>query len=448
MRPTQQEITLWFSPDILHLSLTHILYSLHFLSCPPSPSSDFQFHRLPLIELPVANSSNASANPSSRVPPHGYPISSLGFGGFASDSEYSEEASSFATLPTSQFALKPSSDDMECEPSEQRKKISMSEKLELRFWNGTGDKSPSSVVDSTDGENAGNSHQVGTLSRRSTDDFTPSAPPSASSFSSSSPSFAGAQHKQQMSHPTNTARHSNNNAQQVAPRKDMSRTSLSVMDSKTIILSNAPTSAVRHQMHSSTKQTQRQSAQNSESEAVSTKPRPLPSGDTSTVVAVEKKKLVANGPKQVLPAAVPTPTQDNEGEACAMNGPATNVLQLNFPLTNVPENSKNSRVLATADTALLITSQFVKQSQQFVERKRDGGVGGISSELSNASRDLQPTAKVDSLLPQVVDKRTTSLPSSRRSSTGTNGTNYQEIFHSTSRRLSETERGLKQALAG
>ena len=199
-------------------------------------------------------------------------------------------------------------------------------------------------------------------------------------------------------------------------------------------------------MHSSTKQTQRQSAQNSESEAVSTKPRPLPSGDTSTVVAVEKKKLVANGPKQVLP--VPTSTQDNEGDVCAMNGPATNVLQLNFPLTNVPENSKNSRVLATADTALLITSQFVKQSQQFVERKRDGGVGGISSELSNASRDLQPTAKVDSLLPQVVDKRTTSLPSSRRSSTGTNGTNYQEIFHSTSRRLSETERGLKQALAG
>jgi len=341
---------------------------------------------------------------------------------------------------------------MECEPSEQRKKISMSEKLELRFWNGTGDRSPSSVMDSTEGENVGNSHQVGTLSRRSRDDYPPPAPPSTSSFSSSSsPSFASAQHKQQMSHHTNAARHSNDNAQQVAPQKDMSRTSLSVMDSKTIILSNAPTSAVRHQIHSSTKQTQRPSAQNSASESVSNKPLiPILSGGTSTVAVEKKEKLVGNGPKQALPLA--TPTQNCEGDACAMNGPATNVLQLNFPLKNIPENSKNSRMLATADTALLITSQFVKQSQQFVERKREeGSVGGIGSELSklsNASRDLQPTSKVDSLLPQVVDKRTTSLPSSRRASTGTNGTSYQEIFHSTSRRLSETERGLKQALAG
>lgn len=101
-------------------------------------------------------------------------------------------------------------------------------------------------------------------------------------------------------------------------------------------------------------------------------------------------------------------------------------------------------MFATADAALLITSQFV-------ERKREeGSVGGVLGgvvKVLDTTRDLQTTAKIEPLPPQVVDKRT-SLPASRRASTGTNGTSYPEIFHSATRRLSETERGLKQALAG
>ena len=330
---------------------------------------------------------------------------------------------------------------MECELSEQQKKISVPEKLEMRLWNGTGDKSSTSAVDSTEKEQVGNSQHVGTISRRKVEDPTPlTLPPSSSS------SFTSAQHKP---HHTNTARHSNSSAPQVAPHKDMSRTSLSVMDSKTIILSNAPTSAVRHQLHSNTKQTQPQSGHKTVSDSIPTKP-PLPSGTTataanSTTTTVEKKdsKLVANGPKQTLPIAAPT--QNSQGDTCKMNGPASNILQLNFPLKNLStDKSKNSRMLATADAALLITSQFVER------RREEGSVGGVIGgvpKVPDTTRELQTTTKVEPLPPQVVDKRT-SLPASRRASTGTNGTSFPEIFHSATRRLSETERGLKQALAG
>ena len=337
---------------------------------------------------------------------------------------------------------------MDCELSEQQKKISMPEKLEMRLWNGTGDKTSTSAVDSTEKEQVGNSQHVGAITRRNTDDSTPlNLPPSSSS------SFTSAQHKQQMSHPTNTVKHSNSSAPQVAPHKDMSRTSLSVMDSKTIILSNAPTSTVRHPMHSNTKQIQLQSVHKTVSDSVPTKP-PLPSATaapattnstTTTTPSVEKKdsKLVPNGPKQALPLAAPT--QNCQGDACKMNGPASNILQLNFPLKNLStENLNNSRMFATADAALLITSQFVERKRE--EGSVGGVIGGVAKVL-DTTRDLQTTTKIEPLPPQVVDKRT-SLPASRRASTGTNGTSYPEIFHSATRRLSETERGLKQALAG
>lgn len=56
-------------------------------------------------------------NPDPSAPPTD-PVTSMAifeFGGFISDSEFPEDASSFSSLPTSQFALKPSSSDIECD---------------------------------------------------------------------------------------------------------------------------------------------------------------------------------------------------------------------------------------------------------------------------------------------------------------------------------------------
>ena len=80
-----------------------------FISRSPSPTSNFEFQSLPLIENPDPSSSPAD------------PVTTMAifeFGGFTSDSEFPEDASSFSTLPTSQFALKPSSSsDAECDPN-------------------------------------------------------------------------------------------------------------------------------------------------------------------------------------------------------------------------------------------------------------------------------------------------------------------------------------------
>ena len=76
------------------------------MSRSPSPTSNFEFQTFPLIE---------TTDPAS-LPTD--PVTSMAifeFGGFTSDSEFPEDASSFSTLPTSQFALKPSTSDVECD---------------------------------------------------------------------------------------------------------------------------------------------------------------------------------------------------------------------------------------------------------------------------------------------------------------------------------------------
>lgn len=68
-------------------------------------------------------------NPDPSAPPTD-PVTSMAifeFGGFISDSEFPEDASSFSSLPTSQFALKPSSSDVECDnPSSQEEPMDSS----------------------------------------------------------------------------------------------------------------------------------------------------------------------------------------------------------------------------------------------------------------------------------------------------------------------------------
>jgi enhancer of polycomb-like protein len=79
-----------------------------YISRSPSPTSNFEFQSFPLIE---------NTNPSSQPADPVNSIAIFEFSGFTSDSEFPEDASSFSSLPTSQFTLKPSTSDVECENS-------------------------------------------------------------------------------------------------------------------------------------------------------------------------------------------------------------------------------------------------------------------------------------------------------------------------------------------
>ena len=419
-------------------------HSFHFLARSPSPSSNFEFQHFSLIEQPSPE--GAPYHPQGGI--------NIAFGGFASDSEFQDEASSFSTLPTSQFALKPSSSDVECDTGDWG-----SDSMD---WNWTEPVRPNSSEES--GTNSQELHQRNFKRTTKVDQ----SPPANKSLRSST-------HLLSANAPANTRHNAQKQVEQPKQPADKSRTSLSVTDSKTIVLSNS-TSADSQPPSKSGSGTGNSSVQ---------KPNETlrPSVVAEATVAAESKnrdKFLPNGPtaESVTAASAAKVDKEKTVDVWSMNGPATTIKQLNFPQKRPRENASTNRkcLFATVDAALLITSQFQLQ------RKRDESVislptqpptamiasGSPQPKIVNASRDMHsatinPPVKIDPLPgilqsgpptpnnpPVKIDSLPgrISLPTIRRASTNTNGNNYPDLLQSATRRLSETERGLKQALAG
>lgn len=159
---------------------------------------------------------------------------------------------------------------------------------------------------------------------------------------------------------------------------------------------------------------------------------------------------------------------DKSASALSLVGPAAGVVSLDS-LCQLPQGltpGTSGGLTATQEMAVLITTQLSHEhtSSTPLELRRDGG--GVSAPppiLSTAGSALLPLKplplqpmttphsqaanKMEPLVSIIDNKRVASLQAvARRSST--NGSSYPaELFH-TARRLSETERGLKQALTG
>ena len=222
---------------------THVHSRLHFEARSPSPSSKFDFQSLPLIEHPDHNSPPDGVG-YSGAPGNYQPISAseLRLGRLPSSSDCREEAMSFSMLPTSQFALKPST--MDAELTDQQHSLLVQRysgfdvTLEPYSWSwvrnarlnplggfrrttdyASGSSSSSSGVHPSSAPS--NYHSIGS--------GLPGSSIGGASSGSSGPSLS-----QQLPGASSSS-------SSTEPR-DISRSSLSVTSSKTIILSNAPVS--------------------------------------------------------------------------------------------------------------------------------------------------------------------------------------------------------------
>ena len=233
---------------------------MHFEARSPSPSSNFDYQTLPYIEHPDhAYPAAAAIGGMGHAPGNYQPIgaSELRLGRLPSSSEYRDEALSFSTLPTSQFALKPSSLAMDL--SDQQHSLLMHNRscvdvtLEPYSWSWVR-----------------NAHLNPLHLRRTTTDHGSSsggAGGSSSSYGSSSsvhvggnyhphPSSAPTNYHHQIGGPVGSSgnvlsnshyhhyhqQHTQSGLPMANEPRDISRSSLSVTSSKTIILSNAPVS--------------------------------------------------------------------------------------------------------------------------------------------------------------------------------------------------------------
>ena len=342
----------------------------------------------------------------------------LPFGGLPSDSEFHGEALSFSSLPTSQFALKPSTSDLsgdaQCDYLEQ---LSRSQHRKLIGDSRTPGGSPNpSTPSSADG--------------RSTPGF--SMPPQMSSFhpptSSSSASF-------QM----HTKQH-----------HDPSRASLSVADSKTIILTSAKQQPLPQPPKSKV----------DTPVAPFTPPpssHPSPAPFTHPTPAPPKDSLKTHLP----PEDSSIRTHPSSSPFSSLNGPSHCILKLNSPqwVADISRTGSSSKATCkiTVETALLITSQLMEHAEAV--KKEDGGQA-TKAPPTPTQRDpappppptqltSPPPPRVENILPNATEKRgVVSLQQNSRRTVPSNGSSFPELFHSATRRLSETERGLKQALAG
>lgn len=504
-------------------------HSLHFIARSPSPSSKVEITSLPFIEHSSQSSTSSSATDNHQG------TVSFALGGFPFRRLHSEDdALSFSSLPTSQFALKPSSMDVECqEPSSFSWQKSM-----IGFEFGT--------FNQNDRDRSANLRQFGPSDYYNTSNYP---------LPSSAPNDTGATSGNSTSI-TSSKGASTTMQQQVhghAEPVDMSRSSLSVADSKTIILSNAPsTTPSNDKLKQPTQQNTTQpntrptslvqgnlalqSADNSSAASVAamgvqggsnsvnntasssnvtaqdsagsaSKGASITSASatthngsaaqertdrkTSTALSSAETDNTTSSSSSTSAFGESTETKDKEARnAWLMSGPESGLLQLNKPMKHrggSEETGVNTRhsVFATVNSALSVTTQF----QQTLKKKEDllssnavvhthnstvSRSGPIVPVVTSADAAPQPhlkqpnivttiganTLKVASELSSdkvgLVDKRTSGIAAgqglptalvARRAST-TNGTNYQEIFH-TAHRISETtERGLKQALAG
>ena len=227
-----------------------IHYRLHFEARSPSPSSNFDYQTLSYIEHPD-HTLPAAMGGMGHAPGNYQPISAseLRLGRLPSSSEYREEALSFSTLPTSQFVLKPSSLAMDV--SDQQHSLLMHNRscvdatLEPYSWSWVRNAhlNPLHLRRATDHGSSSGGAGGGSGSTSTGVGPHPSSAPtnyhhqigssggggSSSNVASSSPYYHHHQHAQSGLPSANEPR-------------DISRSSLSVASSKTIILSNAPVS--------------------------------------------------------------------------------------------------------------------------------------------------------------------------------------------------------------
>ncbi len=226
------------------------------LALPLRPSSNFEYQTLPYIEHPD-HTLPAAMGSMGHTPGNYQPISAseLRLGRLPSSSDYREEALSFSTLPTSQFALKPSSCSA-MDLSDQQHSLlthnrsSIDAMLEPYSWswvrnahvnplhlrrNTAADHGSSSggggagVGGSTNTGMGGNYHPHPFSAPTNYHHQIGGSGGGGGSSASSSPHYHHQQHVQGGLPSANEPR-------------DISRSSLSVTNSKTIILSNAPVS--------------------------------------------------------------------------------------------------------------------------------------------------------------------------------------------------------------
>lgn len=217
-----------------------IFSSLHFIGRTPSPTSKVEFPPLDFINEPLPFSDT-----SPYPPPIGFAYHSPGVYSnqdfsvlrrLPSLSDYREEMTTFSSLPTSHFTLKPSSSDTELDEAPMsywNHSVASDKYLDSSSWSwnqsctGLGNeklwqRQLSGGTSSSNSRNSNSSH-----------------PPHLSL----APSNYGGNY-----HPNTTARQKSNQQVQNYENttsdqnvKDVSRSSLSVTNSKTIILTNTPT---------------------------------------------------------------------------------------------------------------------------------------------------------------------------------------------------------------
>ena len=121
--------------------------------------------------------------------------------------------------------------------------------------------------------------------------------------------------------------------------------------------------------------------------------------------------------------------------------------------SGVPTSVNSVSTLSAAKLAEIQSSLLNSQDKLSTPSVSEIG-SGLTDRKTTASvastatvASISSTVTANSHVGQALSSVTSAV--ARRASTGTNGTNYQEIFHIATRRISESaERGLKQALAG
>ena len=218
------------------------LFRLHFEARSPSPSSNFEYKSLAYIELPDRDNSTATNSGMGHAPGNYQPFgaSELRLGRLPSASEYRDEALSFSTLPTSQFVLKPSSNSA-MELSEQQHSLLMQNAtFEPYSWSWVRNVrlNPLHVRRTTDhGSSVSSGSGAGVVGGNYHPH--PSSAPTNYHHQISGPVGGNVASSSPHHHPQQLLQGSLSSTSE--PR-DISRSSLSVTSSKTIILSNAPVS--------------------------------------------------------------------------------------------------------------------------------------------------------------------------------------------------------------
>lgn len=375
--------------------------------------SNFEFQQFPLVEC------SSRPVPSTISTPGG-----LAFGGFTSDLEFQGEALSFSSLPTSLFALKPSTSDLsgdaQCDYYEQ---ISRAQHRRL-VGDSRGSPNPA-TPSSGDG--------------RSTPNFPMTLP--MGTFPSSSQPHTKPHHDH---------------------RADPSRASLSVADSKTIILTSAkqqqplpppPPPQQPQKPKMETASAPFTPSPSLPSAAPFTPPTPTPQKDSSKMHPFPAHTGSEDSSGRTHPSSSPFPS---------LNGPSHCILKLNSPqwVADGRPGGNKATCKITVETALLITSQLMEHAEVV---KKEEGSHAPKVPPTPTQRDPPPPpsqltsppppapSRVDGLLPSVPPEKRGVVPLQQNNNKRTptsNGNSYPDLFHSATRRLSETERGLKQALAG